>query len=156
MTDELVINESNFSQYFRDCRISKPEKNDVLAKYSAIAEFVKGRLKSDIIDLLSNYSNKAEAAVQVMRKLGCAADKDAIRVCKEIAKDLHEGMSVQDVENKIYKYVFQMFYYTKKDYVPKDDPHWVLIGIENLDSFIDANGNEFVIKSKVISKEKKN
>ena len=66
---ELVINESNFNEYFRDVRLGKPEKGDIIARYTAMAELHPGRMKSDIIDLISN-KNKAKPAVQVMRKLG--------------------------------------------------------------------------------------
>ena len=40
MTQELIIDENNFDQYFRDISKNVPEKGDVLAKYTAIAEFV--------------------------------------------------------------------------------------------------------------------
>ena len=69
MSDEIVIDESNFTQHFRDCRMHRPQRGDVMAKYTAIAEFVDGRMKQDIIDLLVNHE-KAYAATQVMRKLG--------------------------------------------------------------------------------------
>ena len=98
MSDEIVIDESNFTQHFRDCRMHRPERGDVMAKYTAIAEFVDGRMKQDIIDLLVNHE-KAYAATQVMRKLGCATEFDAIRVCKEIAEDLASGMTPEEVEH---------------------------------------------------------
>ena len=77
MSDDLVIDESNFTNYFRDCRINRPERHDVMARYSAIAEFLDGQMKKDIIHLLSNHDNKAIAATQVMRKLGCATENEA-------------------------------------------------------------------------------
>ena len=52
MTEELIIDDNNFGQYFRDCRISRPERHDVMARYSAIAEFIDGQMKKDIIHLL--------------------------------------------------------------------------------------------------------
>lgn len=147
--EELVINELNFSQYFRDCRISKPERGDVMARYSARAEFLDGQMKRDIIDLVHNR-DKAFAATQVMRKLGCATQADSVRICKEICQDLASGMSLKEVEDKIYTYDIELFYYTKKEYIPIDDPHWTPIGIANLDEFLDQSGARLTIKSKII------
>jgi hypothetical protein len=150
---ELVIDESNFSQYFRDCRIAKPERGDVMARYSARADFLDGQMKRDIIDLVHNR-DKAFAATQVMRKLGCATQMDSVRICKEICKDLTSGMSLKEVEQKVYTYDIELFYYTKKEYIPIDDPHWTPIGIANLDEFLDQAGTRLTIKSKIIEKEK--
>jgi hypothetical protein len=136
MTDELVIDENNFYEYFRDCRNSKPERGDVIARYAAAAEFVDGHMKKDIIGLLTR-TDKAAAATAVMRKLGCATQQDAVRVVKEICKDLASGMSAEEVEQKSYKYTLEVFYYTKKEYVPLDDPHWSIISINNLDDWLD-------------------
>lgn len=152
MKDELVIDQSNFAQYFRDCRISKPERGDIIARFMARAEFVDGQMKRDIIDLLHNR-DKALAATQVMRKLGCATQPESIRICKEICSDLAEGKSLKEVEEKIYEYDMEMFYYTKKEYMPIDDPHWTPIGIENLDEFLDAGNQRLKIKSKIITQE---
>jgi hypothetical protein len=149
--EELVIDESNFTQYFRDCRNNRPEKGDILAKFTAIAEFVDGRMKKDIIDLLYNKDNKVNAAIQVMRKLGCATEKDSIRICKEICQDLFSGMKFEEVESKVYKYQMESFYYTKKEYVPVGDPHWSLIGLTNLDEFLDKSGNKLRMESKLNS-----
>lgn len=149
MNQELVIDESNFAQYFKDCRNSRPEKGDIMAKFTAIAEFVDGRMKKDIIELLSNKDNKVNAAIQVMRKLGCATEKDAIRICKEICQDLSSGMKIEEVEAKAYKYQMETFYYTKKEFVPIDDPHWSLIGLLNLDEFLDRSGNKLRMESKL-------
>jgi hypothetical protein len=151
MNQELVIDENNFTQYFRDCRNCRPEKGDIMARFTAIAEFVDGRMKKDIIDLLYNKDNKVNAAIQVMRKLGCATEKDAIRICKDICQDLFSGMKPEEVESKVYKYQMESFYYTKKEFVPLDDPHWSLIGIANLDEFLDKSGNKLRMESKLNS-----
>lgn len=148
-TKDLVIDESNFSQYFRDCRNSRPERGDVIARYSSNAEFIDGQMKRDIIDLLHN-KEKAFAATQVMRKLGCATQQDSVRVCKEICEDLAKGMTLKEVEDKVYTYNIEIFYYTKKAYIPIDDLHWTLIGIQNLDEFLDKEGNKLSIKSKIV------
>lgn len=146
--NELVINESNFEEYFKDCRKHKPQKGDIMARYTACAEFIDGRMKCDIIDLLHNY-DKANAAVQVMRKLGCATEQDSIRICKEVCQDLLSGMTLKEVEQKVYKYVLEVFYYTKKEYVPLGDPHWSIISINNLDEFLDQAGQRVSLKCKL-------
>ena len=152
MNEELVINETNFSQYFRDCRTSRPERGDVIARYMAKAEFIDGHMKKDIIDLISNH-DKAIAATNVMRKLGCATQKDAIRICKEVCQDLSKGMTPEEVENKIYKYDMEMFFYSKKEFVPIEDPHWTIIGINNLDEFLDEANQRLKMTTKIIKKD---
>lgn len=147
----MIITQDNFDEYFRDVRNHTPEKGDVIARYTAMADFVEGRLKSDIIDLLYN-KNKIEPAIQVMKKLGLAVEKDSIRICKEICSDLVSGMSVEDVESKVYSYQLELFYYTKKEYVPID-PHWSVISINNLDEFLDQAGNKITIKTKYLEGE---
>ena len=149
MSDELVIDENNFNQYFRDCRTSRPQRGDVMARYSAIAEFIDGRMKQDIIDLLMN-NEKAYAATQVMKKLGCATEFDSIRICKEVAEDLSSGMTPEEVEKMVYEYNLESFYYTKKEYVPVDDPHWTIISIANLDTFLDKENRIVSFKTKIV------
>jgi hypothetical protein len=153
MNEELIIDESNFAEYFRDCRISKPERGDIMARYAAIAEFVEGQMKTDIVDLLNRCDDKVIAATQVMRKLGCATQKDAIRICKEICEDVVSGLSIEEVLKKPYKYTIEMFYYTKREYIPRDDPHWSTIGIENLDDFLDQAGNKLEMKTKIVRRD---
>jgi len=152
MSNEIVIDEANFSQYFRDCRMNRPERGDIMAKYTAIAEFIDGRMKKDVIDLLMNHE-KAYAATQVLRKLGCATEFDSIRICKEIAEDLASGFTPEEVENKVYEYQMEVFYYTKKEYFPIGNPHWSLISIANLDSFLDKENKKISFQTKIIEPE---
>ena len=122
MEDDIEITPENFDQYFLDVRRHRPEKGLVMAKYTAIAEFVDGQHKRDIINLLK--MDKAVAASQVMRKIHCAREPDCYRVCREMCEDLLSGMSEEQVEQKAYEYVFQAFYYAKREHVPTNDPHW--------------------------------
>jgi len=145
---ELIIDENNFHQYFKDCRKNKPLKGEIMAKFTAMADFIDGRMKKDIIDLLSNKEDKVYAAIQLLRKVGCATEKDSIRVCKEICKDLANGMNPLEVESKPYKYQMESFYYTKKEYVPVDDPHWSIISLVNLEEFLDSEGNKLKMEFK--------
>ena len=145
---ETIIDESNFEQHFFDVRKHKPKRGQVMARYTAMAEFVDGMMKKHIIELL--HMDKAEAAVAVMRKLGCATEHDSIRVVREVCDDLAAGMGTADVENKPYKYQLESFYYTDKDNVPIDDPHWSVINIRNMDEFLDAANRKCKIQSKVV------
>ena len=149
--NELIIDETNFKEYFRDCRTSRPERDDVMARWMARAELVDGVMKRDIIDLLLN-KDKALAATKVMQRLAHATYESSIKVCKEICEDLESGMTFEEVEAKSYPYDIEMFYYTKKEYVPFSDPHWCIIGIENLDEFLDKDNNRFSIKSRIVKK----
>ena len=64
MTTE-IINEENFNQYFKDVRQNKPEKDDIIAKYSAMAEFVDGGEKRQIISLLMTTEDKMKQLLKL-------------------------------------------------------------------------------------------
>jgi hypothetical protein len=149
--EELVITEENFSEYFRDVRVSSPEKGEIIAQYSACAEFVDGNEKQQIMSLLTSTENKMEATAQVMRKLLHASEIDAYRVPRMMAEDLLSGMSEDEVAAKPYKYTLEMFFYTKPENLPKDDPHWSSISVLNLEDIVGKNGNH--IESKIIAPE---
>lgn len=150
-TEELEINEENFNQYFKDVRTSTPEKGDVIAQYSAAAEFIDGPEKKQIISLLTSTENKMEATAQVMRKLLFASELDSYRIPRQMAQDLISGMSVDEVALKTYKFTLEMFFYAKPENVPKDDPHWSTISVLNLGEFLDKKESE--IQAKILSKE---
>ena len=58
------------------------------------------------------------------------------RIPRAIAEDLVSGISEEDVRKKEYKYNFQMFFYVKPEYVPKDNPHWTTVSILNVSNKI--------------------
>ena len=131
MEDEIVIDSSNFKDYFFDVRKFGPKHGQVMAKFRAIAIFAEGEEKRDLIKILKR--DKAEAAAMVMQKIHCAATPDCYRVCREICEDLLSGMTDQEVEKKEHEYFLEAFYYTKKEYIPKDDPHWETIDVLRYD-----------------------
>jgi hypothetical protein len=134
-TDELVITEENFDEYFHDVRQHEPEQGQIMACYSAVAYFVDGNQKRNMMDLLQ-YTNKMIPAVQVMKKCFCASELDSYRVPREMAEDLLSGMSRDQVAKKEYKFTVEMFFYTRPEYVPQDDPHWTTISILNLEEHL--------------------
>ncbi len=142
-----IINEENFNQYFKDVRQNKPEKDDIIAKYSAMAEFIDGGEKRQIISLLMTTEDKMEATAQIMRKLLFASERDSLKVPRIMAEDLISGMSTEEVAEKPYKYKVEIFYYTKKEHLPLDDPHWSSISI------IDMNEIDSKVKAKHFSDE---
>lgn len=148
---ELEITEDNFYQYFKDARNSVPSRGEVIAQYTASAEFVEGNEKRQIISLLNSTENKMEATAQVMRKLLFASELDAYRVPRMMAEDMVSGMSEDEVASKPYKYTLEMFFYAKPENVPKDDPHWSIISVLNLDEFLDKKDGE--IQTRVLSDE---
>lgn len=138
---DLIIDDSNFSQYFRDVLVSKPQKGDVLACYKAVAELIDGDLKEQVVEALFVDKIGANKAVSLMTKLGKAPRKEAIKLVKTIAMDLYNGMQKHLVLAKAYEYMFEIFYYTKEEYVPKDDHHWEIIRINNIDEFLSKSTN---------------
>lgn len=148
MTDQdVVITDDNFHEYFFDVRQHDPERGQIIAQYSATAEFVDAGEKRQIIALLRE-TDKMVATTQVMRKLLFATERDAYRIPREMAEDMKNGMSADECAAKPYKYTVEMYFYTKPEYVPKDDPHWTIISIKNLDDFLDKKDNQ--IKSRIL------
>jgi hypothetical protein len=128
----VEITAENFDSYFFDVRKNGPKKGQVMAKFSAVAELVdEGRLKRDVIDLLLNHPRGGEAASKVMRKLGGAIERDSYKIPREMAEDLALGLTVDEVAAKPYRFVIEHFFYTQKEFVPVDDPHWELIPVLN-------------------------
>lgn len=125
----LEVTEENFYEHFFDARKHRPKKGQVLAKFTAIAEFIDGKGKRDVIQLLK--MDKAHQAAQVMKKIHGAKEPDCYRICREMAEDLLMTSEV-DVENKPYEYVIEHFYYTQRELVPRTQ-HWELIQLVNYD-----------------------
>lgn len=148
---ETEINEKNFSEFFKDVRNTVPERGEVMAQYTAVAELVDGNEKRQIISLLTSTENKMEATAQVMRKLLFASELDAYRVPRMMAEDMLSGLSSEEVASKPYKYTLEMFFYTKPENIPKDDPHWSSISLLNLDEFVGKK--ESSINAKILSEE---
>ena len=133
---ELIIDESNFSQYFRDVGKNSPQKGDVIAVYRTMAELGNGDLKEQIVESLFLEKVGPNKAIKLLTKLGKSPMKEAIRVIKNISLDLYNGMSKPMVLAKTYELLIEIYYYTKDEYVPKNDFHWEIIKIKNIDDFI--------------------
>jgi hypothetical protein len=130
MNNEIVIDENNFHQYFRNTRKSRKQKNDIVVMYFSSAVFVDGKLKEEVIDLLCYEFNSVNKCIGKLFKYAYAPQREAIRLCKEIIKDFNNGISRDEIVRKEYPFFLQMFFYTKDDYVPKNDKRWVVISDE--------------------------
>lgn len=139
---DLVIDEKNFDQYFRDVKKSKPQRGDVMAVYKATAELASGNLKEQIVDALCTDDIGAKKAIQLLMKLGQTNRREATRLIKNVCADLFAGMPKSSVMAKSYTYVFEMFFYTKKEYIPENDVHWETVTMKNLDEFLDKSQNK--------------
>jgi hypothetical protein len=137
------FNHPYFTKYFRWIENHQAEKGDILAKFNAIAEIIggenNGRDKNDLINLVQQ-PDSALSSAQMMRKVFHAAECDVYSIPRQIAEDLLNGMTVDQVRQKIYSYRLEMFFYTKPEYMPKDDDpdrkYWTFIRIMNLDDFL--------------------
>jgi len=157
MAEDIIIDDSNFGEYFYDVAKHRPKKGQILARFRAVAELIdeeirtdKPSMKRDIIYLLKAMPEGGHSAVKVMDKLGCAVYEDAINVPLEIAKDLLDGMSEKDVLKKPYRYNYEQLFYTQREYVPKNK-HWTIIELVRVegDEMIETvNGGE--IRTKII------
>ena len=136
--DDVIIDHTNFNEYFFDARQHRPQKGQVMAKFTAIAIFGDGPQKRDIINLLK--MDKAHQASQIMQRIHSARAPDCYRVLREMCEDLMAGMSDEQVEKKEYEFVLEAIFYTKKEYVPKRDPHWETLTVLQFDS----ENNKFI------------
>lgn len=150
--ETLVITEENFEQYFFDVRKFEPQRGQVMACYTAKAEFLDGMEKRNIMMMLQG-DGKVEAIRQVMRKLLHATEEDSIRIPKEMTEDLLAGMSHDEIAKKKYKYTVEVYFYTQQEYIPRDDPHWSCVSLLNLDDAIETNEDGLTIKAKVVTEE---
>lgn len=128
--NDTEITEENFDKYFFDIRKHKPQKGQTLAKWTAVAEFVDGIGKKDIIKLLKD--NRAEQAVQIMEKIHCCKAPWSYKVLIQIAKDLLE-LDELEVEKKPYEMVIEYLFWTKKEYIPKNDLRWESLSLLEYD-----------------------
>jgi len=134
---DLIIDENNFSQYFRDVLTNKPSKGDVLVCYKAIAELCDGDLKEQVVESLFLDKVGPNKAITLLTKIGKSSRKEAISLIKKISYDLYNGMSKPMVLAKAYEYLFEIYYYSKEEYLPKNDKHWEMVKINNLDEYLD-------------------
>lgn len=148
MSEEVVINEDNFSEYFFDARTHKPQRGQCMAIYTAVAELVDGQLKRDVVYLLSS-TPKVSESIQLLRKIALMNEEDAISICLDIARRLHEGQTSDVICEHPHEYKFEAGYYTNKEHIPTDDKHWAMVELTNLEEFIEET-EEGTIKTKIV------
>lgn len=149
--EEVVITEANFQEYFFDVRTHQPQRGQVIARYAAAAEFIDGGLKRDLVDYLCLHE-QPDTVIKLMRKIGCATERDSISIPLAMARDLlHNRMSPDEVAKKPYRFVCEAFFYTKKEHIPLNDPHWTCVSINNLDEFLDAKERRISMKTRVLT-----
>lgn len=128
---KMTISEEEFEKHFLDVRKhAKPSPGQVLAQWQAIADFVDGWLKRNVMELLRKKAG-GESAVKVMRNLVGCIEKDSIAVPLAMARDM-QTMSDDEVAKKDYKMQIEHFYWVEKQYIP-DDPHWSCISVIDKD-----------------------
>lgn len=96
-----------------------------------------GEDKVLILDLLKNNPVGAEMAVQIMKGKIRATEGTAITCCREMAQDLLNGLSTEQVLEKSHKIHVEYGFYTNRENVPLD-PHWsvlplVKVGVEGIE-----------------------
>lgn len=130
MEREIEITNENFDQYFFDARKHRPQSGQVLAKFQAVAEFIEGQPKRDIIHLLK--LDKAKEAAQVMQRLHGCKPPYCYRVLIDMSEDLLK-MSEEEVEKKPYEMVVEFLFWAKREHVP-NDPRWETINVIKYDT----------------------
>lgn len=126
--EEDIFSPENFPKYFREAGKCKPEKGESLVIFRSPAELIDGDVKNDVIDHMLKNNFGAQHGIQVLMRNCSMSYSDAMRVCKEICKDMMV-MNKEDVINKAYKFVFEKMYYADKKYVP-EDPRWEIVNLK--------------------------
>jgi len=127
MEDDIIIDDSNFHKYFRNTRNSKKQKNDIVVMFYTSAVFATGKLKEEIVDLLATEFSSVNKCLGKLFKFAYAPHVEGMKICKSIIKDYIDGMSKDDIINKEYPFVLQMFFYTKEKYIPRNDRRWLVV-----------------------------
>ena len=117
-----MTEEQEFWSKFFDVKKHKPQKGQIMVVYEAIASLVKGAEKQQLVNLLCQ-PDKAIPVSQMMKNVFNACEEDSVSVPLQMLQDLREGMSIDKVLKKPYKFKMQMFFYTWPECVP-NDPHW--------------------------------
>lgn len=132
---ELVIDETNFHVFFREVERNRPEKGDVMVVYRSMADFCSGDLKEQVVEALFEEKIGPTKAIKLMKRFGKTSNREALRVVKNVFMDLYNGMSKNMVIAKTYEFMIEIYYYTKEEFIPKDDKKWEIIKIANLDQY---------------------
>jgi hypothetical protein len=151
--DDVEINENNFTDYFFDIKNHKPQRGQIMARYSSMAELIKGEEKKYLIKLLTE-KDKAISASQFMKKALLATEKESVRIPMKIANDLLSGMDEKKVLNKVYRFQMEVFFYTWPECVPSNDIHWECVSLKNLDKFLEQAVEQAFKESEDASHEK--
>jgi hypothetical protein len=125
---EDVFSPENFNKYFREAGISRPEKGESLCIFRSPAELVESNVKEDVVDHMLHSGFGAQHGIQVLMKNCSMSYDNALKICKEMCKDLM-GMDKKDVLAKPYKFIFEKMYYAKKEHVPMD-PRWEAVTLK--------------------------
>lgn len=125
------ITAENFNQYFFDVRKHRPKPGQIMAKFQAIAVLGDGPEKMDLVRLIQ--TDKIYQAVRVVQKIHCAREPECYTLLKQMCQDLLAGMTPEEVCKKDYEYVLRVFYYTNRECVPANDPHWETIQLLKLE-----------------------
>jgi len=131
MSSDILIDETNFSEYFREVGKSMPTNGDALVAFRALAYFSDGHLKREICHFLCYEFGSVMKCIGRLVKHAGASKFQSVCICRQIISDLLSGMPLVDVYKKEYEFHFEKFYYAKPEYVPTDDKRWQILKLPN-------------------------
>jgi hypothetical protein len=117
----MNMNDENFEKLFFDVATNERKPGQIAVCYNNSVELLNCPFKDMIIETLQK--GDAGRAVNFLTKIGRATSLGAYQLCKEMTADLLQG-SVEAVQEKPYRYIIQLFFYTTLEHFPHDDPHW--------------------------------
>jgi hypothetical protein len=82
-----------------------------------------------VVSALLTNSLGAEMAAKVMKHHCHATDEYASLVPLQIAEDLKNGVTAEEVKKRSYRFQIEYFYWTAPENIPTDDVHWEMITV---------------------------
>lgn len=116
---------------FCDIKDRGPKPEEILARFITFAELLEGDYKETIYNLLCDNVDGANLSCKLLKEQIHASGESSISLLLEMAKDIKDGISKEEIFKKPYKFVFERFFYVEEQYVPKDDQRWQVISLIN-------------------------
>lgn len=150
--DSVVITDQNFHEYFFDVKTHHAQPGQVMARFTSMVDLVDDNeigFKRKLISMIKDEDNGARMASEYLQKRCGCSEREAVKLLLTMAKDL-QTMSVEEVIAKPYRFMYEAFYYCKKEHIP-NSPHWEPIKIfdtklinfdEVMDKLEEAKKNE--------------
>lgn len=102
----------------------KPQLDDTLVRYRACADLIDCPEKKQVLELLCTKKNGYLTASKILERLIGMRNEAALKLMREMILDVKAGLTETEILEKPYRFVLEKLFWTKKEHVPENDPHW--------------------------------